>query len=71
MFLTHREIKMKITTPIVKTTHVPTIIPTVKDVLFDGELRKPVDGVQLSRKIKYLHYLSQNVKITVTYVAII
>lgn len=47
---THREIKMKITTPIVNTTHVPTIIPTVIDILFDDEIMKPVDGVQLSRK---------------------
>lgn len=48
--LTHREIKMKITTPIVSTTHVPTIIPTVIDILFDGEIMKPVDGVHLSKK---------------------
>lgn len=52
--LTHREIKMKITTPIVNNTHVPTVIPTVIDILFDGEIMKPVDGVQLSRKKKQI-----------------
>lgn len=40
---------MKITTPSVKTTHVPTIIPTVIGILFDCVFRKPADGVQLSR----------------------
>lgn len=48
MFSTHREIKMKITTPTVKTTHVPTITPTVIDSLFDDVLSKPVDTAPLS-----------------------
>lgn len=60
MFSTHREIKMKITTPTVKTTHVPTITPTVIDSLFDDVLSKPVDTAPLSTEKKYnLHYPSQ------------
>lgn len=40
--------KMKITTPTVKTTHVPTITPTVIGRLFDGILCKPLAAVPLS-----------------------
>lgn len=49
MFITHREIKMKITTPTVKTTHVPTITPTVIDSLFDDLFSKPEDTPPLSK----------------------
>lgn len=60
MILTNRKIKMKITTPTVKTTHVPTITPNVICILFDGVLCKPVDTVPFPRgkKNKNFHYKS-------------
>lgn len=47
--LIYRKIKMKITTPIIKTTHVPTIPPRVPGRLFDGFWDKPLSTVPITK----------------------
>lgn len=46
----YRKIKMEITTPTIRTTHAPTIPPTVTGRLFDRLWDEPIGAVPISKK---------------------